>query len=383
MPTKKTDYRDVKKNNRNLVYKYIYEKKSDVSKQEISFSLNLSIPTVTQYVDDLIAKGFVHETGKLKTGGRNALSVAPVYDAHYAVGLDITKNHVGIVIIDLGCNIIHFKRHRLLFDNNNLYFKQIGTIIRETVANLEIDKEKILGVGIGIPAIVDMDHEIVTYGPVIGFTNGRRVQFQQYIDYPCVIMNDANAAGFAENWHRKVNENIFYISLSNSVGGAFIIDGKIYNGNNQRGCEVGHITIRPDGPTCYCGQKGCLDAFCNAQLLSDLVNGKLKDFFAHVDSEVNSNSSHGNSFLKIWLNYLENLSIGINSLRMLYDCNIVLGGYVGAFLDTHHLETLRAKVAARNTFESAGTYLDTCVNKFEATAVGSALYYINKCITRI
>lgn len=158
------------------------------------------------------------------------------------------------------------------------------------------------------------------------------------------------------------------------MGGAILIDGNICYGSNQRAGEVGHITVVPDGPVCYCGQKGCLDAVCNSQILARTCNDSLEDFFEQLDSDAEKQA--------LWATYLDHLALCINTLRMTLDSNIVLGGYVGSHMDKY-IDQLRKMVAARNTFEPDGSYLDVCTYKFEATAVGAALSYIDKFISEI
>lgn len=374
MSIKITDNSKVKKINRNAVYRYFY-KRSPQSKQDVAYGLKLSLPTVTQNINELFDMGLLCESGEFEsTGGRKAKALELNYGAKYAVGLDVTKSHVGIVIVDLGCNVIRFLRHRLAFENKASYFEQVGQLISSSVAQAGISAEKILGVGIGLPAIVSEDGQTATYGPVIDFSGGHLHQFAGYIDYPCTFCNDANAAGFAERWHRGTMDNMVYISLSNSVGGAILIGGNICYGSNQRAGEVGHITVIPDGPICYCGQKGCLDAVCNARILSNAYSGNLDQFFADLDDNPES--------LALWEDYLDNLALAINTLRMLMDSSIVVGGHVGSYMDKY-IDTLREKVAMRNTFEVDGSYLDVCTFKFEATAVGAALQYIDAFICSI
>lgn len=374
MPFLKTDQKNIKKMNRNAVYRFLYKKEAQ-SKQDIAYGLHLSLPTVTQNLNELIALGLAAETGEFEsTGGRKAKAVELSYTAKYAIGLDVTKNHVGVVIIDLGCNVIHFKRHRLPFRPESAYFKAVGDLIDHAIKQADIDPVKILGVGIGLPAILSEDRQSVTYGQIIDFTNGSIQQFSEFIGYPCILYNDANAAGFAEIWHRGNAENIIYISLSNSVGGAVLIGGNICYGDNQRAGEVGHITIRPDGPVCYCGQRGCLDALCNAKMLADKTDGKLEVFFEHLEKN--------GLYTQEWSCYLDHIALAVNTLRMIMDSRIVLGGYVGAFME-NHIHVLRERVSKLNPFSNDSSYLDVCTYKFEATAVGSALHYINAFIENI
>ena len=374
MPIQKTDHSRVKKINRNAVYRYLYNREAQ-SKQDIAYALRLSLPTVTQNINELFALGLLTEKGEFEsTGGRKAKALELDYSARYAVGLDVTKNHVGIVIIDLGCRVIDFVRHRQVFKNEPSYFEEVGRLITQSIQKTKIDTDKILGVGIGIPTIVSPDQQHATYGPVIGFTGGRLEQFSQHISYPCILCNDANAAGFAEIWHRGTDHNMVYISLSNSVGGAILINGEVCDGSNQRAGEVGHITVVPNGPECYCGQKGCLDAVCNSRILAGACNGSLEEFFAQLSTDEEKQ--------RMWATYMDHLALAINNLRMTLDSNIVVGGYVGSLMDGY-IEQLRENVASRNPFERDASYLDACNYKFEATAVGAALYFVDTFINEI
>lgn len=373
MPHPKADYCNVKKINRNILFKYLYNREAQ-SKLDISYALRLSVPTVTQNIRELQALGLVVDTGEFaSTGGRRARAIELNYNAKYAIGLDVTKNHLGVVLVDLGCNVIHFVRHRLPFENSGSYFEAMGRHIEQAVQSCGIPADKILGVGIGVPAIVSEDGKRPTYSPVLGSGEYTLENFAQVIPYPCVLLNDANAAGFAEIWNSDKKDNMVYISLSNSVGGSILIDGKICHGNNQRAGEVGHITVRPDGPPCYCGQRGCLDALCSARILADQAEGRLERFFLELEQGKHE---------QVWEEYLDNMALAINTLRMTLDSEVVLGGYVGSYMEPHIIR-LRQKVAARNTFECDGGYLQVCTYKFEAIAVGAALYYISGFIENI
>lgn len=357
--------------NRSILFRHMY-RNPPMSRPDIVYALRLSMPTVSQIINDLHAMGLILERGVFEsTGGRKAKAIALNYAARYAVGLDVTRDHIGIVIIDLSCKVIDFVRFRLPFENDLSYFEEVGRLITQTLSSSKIDRAKVLGVGIGVPAIVSENKRTLSYSPVLGFTHGNLSKFTQYIDFPCVFCNDANAAGFAEIWHRGAASNMVYISLSNSVGGAILIDGAICHGSNQRAGEVGHITIAQDGPVCYCGQRGCLDALCNAKILANSADGRLTTFFQELESE----GKHA----VLWETYLSNLALAINNLRMTLDSNVVLGGYVGSHMEKH-IEALREKVALRNTFEPDASYLDTCAFKFEAIAVGSALHYVDAFI---
>lgn len=375
MTTGRVNSIEVKKINRNAIYNFLYMREP-ISIQEIAYSLNMSLPTVTQNIKELYERGLVIETGLFEsTGGRKAKAISYNSTAKYAVGLDITRNHVGVVIIDLSAKVIKNFRNQFPFINSKEYFKGVGDLVKSLIQECGIDSENVLGVGIALPAILSDDDESVSYAQVIDFKGGNIKAFSEFIPYKCTFSNDANAAGFAEMWGNKTEESVAYLSLNNSVGGSIIIGKSIYNGQNQRGGEFGHMTIVPGGRTCYCGQKGCVDAYCSAKILSDSTNGNISEFFRLLRL--------GQEPQKIiWKEYVSHLVVAINNLRMLFDCKVILGGYAGAYMD-EYLDELREQVSRYNTFEADGNYLHVCKYKLETTAVGAALLHVEDFIRNI
>lgn len=138
-------------------------------------------------------------------------------------------------------------------------------------------------------------------------------------------------------------KNAIYLSLNNTLGGAFCIDGKLFSGQNQKAGEFGHMILVPGGRKCYCGKKGCADAYCAASALTD---GKYEslELFMEALSEGNTKAQ------KKWADYLDNLAILISNLRMAYDMDIILGGEVGGYLADHML-ALGEKVMEYNGFD--------------------------------
>jgi glucokinase len=76
--------------------------------------------------------------------------------------------------------------------------------------------------------------------------------------------NDANvgAMGEAEFGAGQGRSPLFYMTLSTGIGGGIWEDGRIWRGADSYGGEIGHMTIRPDGPACLCGARGCLERMC-------------------------------------------------------------------------------------------------------------------------
>ena len=93
---------EVKKNNRNHIFRYLCAQTQTVSNPEIASALSMSLPTVTANTRDFIEQGLVRETGELaSTGGRRAKALRVAAETGLALGLDITKNHIGLALADL------------------------------------------------------------------------------------------------------------------------------------------------------------------------------------------------------------------------------------------------------------------------------------------
>ena len=341
------------------------------SKTEIAFALNLSMPTVLQNVKELMDEKIVIETGVYQsTGGRKAkaLSISPGF--RYAVGIDITKNHLSFIIIDLKGHISYKNRMRTEFQNNPDYYDMVKQKLESIIEKTEMEKEKILGIGISFPGIIDKESATLVKSHVLGIDYVSLRNISQIFDYPVYFENDANAAAIAEM--NYVNGNAVYLSLSNSVGGAVYMNHAIYQGDYFKSAEFGHMIIKAGGRTCYCGKRGCADSYCSAKVLTSCTGGDLGVFFQKLKEK------DGNA-LKIWDEYLEYLAILVTNLRMAYDCDVILGGYVGSYMNDYLMELTR-KTIKYNGFEDDTTYIKACARKEEAAAFGSAMYFVNNFI---
>lgn len=358
------------------IYRYIYHEQQ-CSRQEISHALGISLPTTTHNLNILQSAGLIYNAGEFEsTGGRKPAMFQCVPDARFAIGIDITRNHLSLVLIDLNLTIIDSIRIRLSFTQSDEYFSILHDKLESIISKNIADRTKLLGVGISLPVIVGEDHKTVTYATVIPLSLNIYQIMEQYIQEPFLFFNDSNSAGLAESWKGGYIDPVVYLSLSSSVGGAHMNEKTIYDGANNRGCEFGHMTIVPFGKRCYCGSYGCLDAYCNANILADFTDGNLKDFFELLNSKKNK------GIQKIFDEYTDYLAIAVHNLRMCYDCDIILGGNVGAYM-SDYVDSFREKALKLNPFENDGNYIRVCHYKTSAAAVGAAIYYIDRFIQEL
>ena len=364
---------EVRRKNTKDVFQVIYDRGS-ISKQEIANILALSLPTVTQSLNMLKENHLIYESGILNsTGGRRAKALSCDVNARTAIGLDITGRHLSGAVVNLKGEVLYSERNAKQFCQDTSYYRELNEMAIRCIEKSHVDRDSILGIGISLPGIVSEGYRI-NKSAIIDNPNFYE-ELKGFFDLPYILVNDANAGGLAEFWYFKQSSNMLYISLRNTVGGALFFHDELYNGDQYLSGEIGHVSLIMNGRKCYCGRHGCADAYCNAAILSDLTDGDLALFFQKLEND-------DQAMKKAWDDYLPYLAELINNLRNTLDCDIVIGGYVGSFID-RHMDELRREVLKRSSFQTDGAFVRPCRFKFDASAVGAGLSLIQNFIREI
>lgn len=133
-----------------------------------------------------------------------------------------------------------------------------------------IDREDVAGVGVGCPGMIDSANGVVVFAGNLNLHNFPLAQtLKSYLGFNVKVTNDANAAalGEAKFGAGKDYMDSILITLGTGVGGGIILDGKLFEGHNSAGAELGHMVIVEDGNSCTCGRKGCFEAYSSATAL--------------------------------------------------------------------------------------------------------------------
>lgn len=168
MDGKKVTNMEVKKRNRNRVFRYIC-RNGTVSNPDISYNMKISLPTATQITKELIEEGLVEEKGELQsTGGRRAKALSAVVNARLAVGLDITKNHITLILTNIAGEMLKYERICYPYAAGEFYYREINEKLEGFLTESGADRSKILGVGISFPGIIDLEKQLITYSHILG-----------------------------------------------------------------------------------------------------------------------------------------------------------------------------------------------------------------------
>ncbi|MDE6902244.1 MAG: ROK family protein [Lachnospiraceae bacterium] len=135
------------------------------------------------------------------------------------------------------------------------------------------------------------------------------------------------------------------------------------------------MVIVPNGRQCYCGKKGCLDAYCSAKVLRREDEDTIERFFEDLNQGFPEN-------IQMWDTYLEHLAVAVSNLRMAYDCDIILGGNVGGNMEGH-MYVFEEKLKKYNNFDYDTSYIRLGKYRRECSAIGAARLMQDQYIERI
>lgn len=340
---------ELKHLNLQSVYNYLYDHKT-ASRLAIANNTGLSLPTVAANIQELVGSGLVLNCGEQKsTGGRRAQEFACNNLARIAIGVEILKESIQIGAIDLYGTILRESSKELVFANEDAYYQELGNFVNAFANMLPFEKKQLLGIGIAIQGLISHDGETIEYSGILKCPGVRRDKFQQYIDLPCVLMHDTGAAALAEIWHTTDIRNAIYLALNRNFGGTLILNGHVQKSKELSSGTIEHMCLDPTGPLCYCGQHGCIETFCSANLLREKSGLEIPVFFErlHENDQVCKD---------IWDTFTRYLSIAINNIRMVVDCDFIIGGYLMQFMNEDDLILIQEYVK-QHCFNNNNSFL--------------------------
>ena len=367
----------VKKINRSKVYQYIYRKKI-TSKLQIVQDLQMGLSTVSQNLNLLEQDGLIEKNGYFEsTGGRKANAIQIVSDFRISIGIGILKNMFHITAVDLYGNTLYTNTIPFPYSNTPDYYKQVTDKIKEFIATNQYDEEKILGVSIATQGITSPDHSTVLYGNIMNNTGMILEDFSRYLPYPCYLEHDSKSAAFLELWKHPELDSAVVFLLNRNLGGAIITNHQIHQGSSMHSGTIEHICINPDGPLCYCGNRGCLETYCSANALEQAAGMNIKDFFSLLREKKSP------QLTQIWKDYLHHLAFAMKNLNLIIDAPIIISGYLAPYFLEDDIAYLTKYINVSSPFALNKEHIFVGTNGQYTPAIGAALFYVNQFIHAI
>lgn len=272
----------VKQINKSLVLNYI-RKKGQISRADIAKKTGLNRSTVSALVDELISDGLIVEKGTgTSRGGRKPVILAINKRAGNIIGVDLGVNYILVVLVNLLGEIIKEKRVTINpQDSVEKNIKVLFDLIQEVLNYAPATLKGLMGIGIGVPGIVNYEKGLVLMAPNLKWENvGLKDIVEQKFNVPVFIDNEANAGAIGEKWFGlgKKATNFVYVSAGIGVGTGIIINDELYRGSSGLAGEMGHMTIDMNGRGCSCENVGCWEEYASEKALFRYLKEQISEY---------------------------------------------------------------------------------------------------------
>lgn len=367
----------LKKINRSKIYQYIYRSKL-TSKLQIVQDLQMGLSTVSQNLNLLENEGLIEKNGYFdSTGGRKANAIQIVSDFRISIGVGILKNMFHITAIDLYGNTVYTDTIPLTYSNTAAYYQQITDKVKDFIEKSQYPEDKILGVSIATQGITSPDNTTVIYGNIMNNTGMRLKDFSRHLPYPCHLEHDSKSAAFLELWNHPELDSAVVLLLNRNLGGAIITNHQIHQGRSMHSGTIEHICINPDGPLCYCGNRGCLETYCSANSLEQASGMAIKEFFPLLREKKSP------QLIQIWEDYLKHLAFAMKNLNLVIDAPIIISGYLAPYFTEDDTDYLLRQINSMTPFELKEEQILVGTHGQYTPAIGAALFYVKEFIQSV
>jgi predicted NBD/HSP70 family sugar kinase len=240
-----------------------------VTRARIAQATSLTKATVSSLVDALVAARLVTELGPEARGeiGRPGSALALNRFGFVGAGLEINVDYIAVCVADL-VGRVRYLRTRARDNRGQSPARVLGRAIRMTRTAMQAAEAEgltVAGLAVALPGLVETEQGLLHVAPNLGWVD---VPVAQMLagrfaprDPPVAVDNEANLAALGELWYGGHDglSDFVHISGEIGVGGGIVLDGELFRGASGFAGEVGHVAVRPDGPRCRCGARGCLE----------------------------------------------------------------------------------------------------------------------------
>lgn len=229
---------------------------------DLAKELDFSVPTATKFIGELMEQGLIAEFGKVHTnGGRHPIVYGLNPTSAFFLGVDMTRNHLHIALMDFTGNIVE-KQIGILYryENTQESIDLLCEHIRKFIDGTGEYKNKIYKINLNISGRVNPESGY-SYSSFYFSEQPISEVISNKLKLDVGIDNDTRAMAFGEYMKGVVEgeENIIFLNVSWGLGIGIIIDGKPYYGKSGFSGEFGHFPIFDNEILCHCGKKGCLE----------------------------------------------------------------------------------------------------------------------------
>jgi glucokinase-like ROK family protein len=267
--------------------------------------------------------------------------------AGYIIGIRLDIDYSAVILTNFTADIIWRSELKHTPEDGQARIQEnLLALIHEAIDHAPIDGRPILGVGLSVPGLVDVENGVLLFAPNLGWRNVPfRDWLKEHFNLPIYVDNEANLAALGEAYFGAARDcdNVLLVNITSGVGAGIVLYQEVLTGATGVAGEVGHMTVDPHGPKCNCGNMGCWEAYVSApaifrRLREHIAAGEKSalsdDLLSHfsrlsVPLVVNA-AQQGDPVAKSVLHETSTyIGIGLaNLINVLNPQRVVLGGYL-------------------------------------------------------
>ncbi|MFF3331818.1 ROK family protein [Streptomyces sp. NPDC002888] len=240
-----------------------------LSRAGVASRIGLTRAAVSTLVDELIRSGLLEELGPERPGrvGRPGSALTVSGHGPAGIGAEVGVDHLAVCAVDLRGNV----RARAVRHGTNRgrtpepVIGELTDLVRRVVAEAEREGLWPAGLAVAVPGLVARDARTVVRAPNLDW-HDTDLGALLPAEFPLTVDNEANFGGLAELWlGEDTPRDFLHVSAEIGIGAAVVVDGRLLRGTRGFAGEFGHVPVRPDGPKCACGGRGCLEQYAGEE----------------------------------------------------------------------------------------------------------------------
>lgn len=248
-----------------------------VSRVELAERTGLTPATISRIVKQLLNDGVVVETGVGdRTGGKRRTLLQLNGRARHAVGVTLDFERNTYLLADLsGAVIARIEATGTGGDPPQVVIERVGREVTELITRAGVDRATVLGVGVAVAGRQDAGHHVLRSNPHA--TDWEMFDIESaltgLVDLPTAIENDSTCAAIGEYWVGRISASVDVatVYMATGIGLGLVVGGDIYRGASSNVGEIGHMVLDVNGPPCWCGSRGCLEALAAPRRIIELA----------------------------------------------------------------------------------------------------------------
>lgn len=263
---------------RKIIHYYIAN--GDATIAELCKEMNLSIPTVTKLIGELLDDGYILDFGKQETSGGRKPSIYGLNPTSgYFIGVDVLRDRLNIGALDFKGDKVRIEENiPYVLENTPVALEQLCLCLETFIGKLTVPREKVLAIGVNISGRVN---PISGYSYSIFYFQEKPLAqiLEERLKLKVYIENDTRAMAYGEFMQGivKGEKNLLFVNMSWGLGLGIIINGKVYYGKSGFSGELGHFCMFDNEVLCHCGKKGCLETEASGAALHRKIHEKHKE----------------------------------------------------------------------------------------------------------